>query len=58
VLCETEDWSASAGTFRVDADGETYVRLNTAARRGEYDTIRVVRRSADAEVAVLTATLS
>jgi anti-sigma factor RsiW len=45
VLCESKDWSASAGTFRVDADGDAYVILTTAAKRGEYDTIRIVRKS-------------
>lgn len=45
VLCEAPGLRASAGTFRVDADGRAYVRLNTAARRGEYDLIRIVRRS-------------
>jgi Putative zinc-finger len=45
VLCESKGWSASAGTFRVGADGNAYAILTTAARRGEYDSIRVVRRS-------------
>jgi hypothetical protein len=45
VLCESNGWSASAGTFRVDANGSAYVTLTTAARRGQYDTIRIVRRS-------------
>jgi len=45
VLCEAPGLRASAGTFRVDATGRAYVVLTTAARRGEYDTIRVVRRS-------------
>jgi hypothetical protein len=45
VLCESKSWSASAGTFRVDAHGDAYVILTTAARRGQYDSIRVVRRS-------------
>jgi Putative zinc-finger len=44
VVCEAPTWSASAGTFRVDTRGKAYVILNTAARRGEYDGIRVVRR--------------
>jgi anti-sigma factor RsiW len=43
VLCTSKDWSASAGTFRVNAHGDAYVVLNTAAKRGQYDTIRVVR---------------
>jgi hypothetical protein len=45
VLCESKSWSASAGTFRVDANGDAYVTLTTAAKRGQYDSIRVVRRS-------------
>ena len=45
VLCDAPGWSASAGTFRVNSHGRAYVVLNTAARRGEYDAIRVVRRS-------------
>jgi anti-sigma factor RsiW len=44
VRCEAPGWSASAGTFRVDSDGRAYVELTTAARRGQYDAIRVVRR--------------
>jgi anti-sigma factor RsiW len=44
VHCDSPSWSASAGTFRVDSDGKAYVVLNTAARQGEYDAIRVVRR--------------
>jgi hypothetical protein len=55
VHCDAPDWSASAGTFRVGADGRAYVVLTTAARRGEYDSIRVVRRDRDS--AVLTASL-
>jgi anti-sigma factor RsiW len=43
VLCDAPGWSASAGTFRVGADGTAYVVLTTAARRGEYDAIRIVR---------------
>lgn len=45
VLCESKYWSASAGTFRVDPRGNANVILTTAAKRGEYDSIRVVRRS-------------
>jgi hypothetical protein len=45
VLCESKHWSASAGTFSVDAKGNAYVILTTAAKRGQYDSIRVVRRS-------------
>ncbi len=44
VLCDGDDWTATAGTFRTDADGKAYVVLTTALRRGEYDAIRVVRR--------------
>jgi hypothetical protein len=63
VLCEAPNWTASAGTFRVNVEGRAYVVLNTAARRGEYDAIRVVRRSRgpDGDVVVqdvLTARLS
>ncbi len=46
VLCSNPRWSASAGTFRVDARGNAYVVLTTAAKRGNYDRIVVVRRSA------------
>jgi hypothetical protein len=45
VRCERPGWSASAGTFRVDSRGRAYVILTTAARLGEYERIRVVRRS-------------
>ena len=48
----------SAGTFRADAKGRAYVDLTTAARRGEYDAIRVVRRHKQREYDVLTATLN
>jgi hypothetical protein len=60
VLCESkaQDWSASAGTFRVDAKGNAYVILTTAAKRGEYDTIRVVRKSDGREYNVLGGTLA
>jgi hypothetical protein len=63
VMCEAPGWKASAGTFRVNVSGRAYVVLNTAARRGEYDAIRVIRRARNAEgeiVArdVLTARLS
>jgi hypothetical protein len=44
VLCEKRGWSASAGTFRADADGRVDARLTTAARVGEYDSLRVVYR--------------
>jgi len=57
VMCDAPGWSASAGTFRVNSHGRAYVVLNTAARRGEYDAIRVVRRSRSNEIAVLQAKL-
>jgi len=56
VRCDAAGWSASAGTFRVDARGRAVVVLTTAARRGQYDSIRVVRRSSDTDV--LTASLN
>jgi anti-sigma factor RsiW len=52
VLCERPGWSASAGTFRADARGRAYAVLTTAARIGEYESVRVVRRTDD--TAVLT----
>jgi anti-sigma factor RsiW len=60
VVCEAPGWEATAGTFRVDERGRAYVRLTTAARRGQYDAIRVVRHTPDAsrDVDVLTAALS
>jgi len=58
VQCDAPGWTASAGTFRVDAHGRAHVVLNTAARRGEYDAIRVVRRGRAARSAdVLQASL-
>jgi anti-sigma factor RsiW len=50
VVCERPGWSASAGTFRVDSRGRAYAVLTTAARIGEYESIRVVRRSDDTPV--------
>jgi len=50
VLCERPGWRASAGTFRVDGRGDAYAVLTTAARLGEYERIRVVRRSDDAPI--------
>jgi Putative zinc-finger len=44
VLCDAPNWTATAGTFRTDADGRAYVILTTALRRGEYNAIRIVRR--------------
>ena len=43
MRCERPGWSASAGTFRADAQGKAYVVLTTAARIGEYERIRIVR---------------
>jgi anti-sigma-K factor RskA len=45
VLCDAESWTASAGTFRTDGQGHAAVVLTTALRKGEYDAIRIVRRS-------------
>jgi Putative zinc-finger len=45
VRCDSPSWSASAGTFRVGADGKVAVTLTTAARLGEYTTIKIVRRT-------------
>jgi hypothetical protein len=60
VLCSNPRWSASAGTFRTDAHGNAYVVLTTAAQRGNYDRIVVVRRSSGAAqpVPVMGARLS
>jgi anti-sigma factor RsiW len=58
VLCESSYWSASAGTFRVDPRGNAYVILTTAAKRGDYDSIRIVRRSHGHAYAVLGGKLS
>jgi hypothetical protein len=57
VQCDAPGWSASAGTFRADTHGRAYVELNTAARRGEYDAIRIVRRERESSTDVLQATL-
>jgi anti-sigma factor RsiW len=54
VRCERSGWSASAGTFRVDARGRAYVVLTTAARIGEYERIRVIRRSEPADANVMS----
>jgi hypothetical protein len=56
VHCDGPNWSASGGTFRVGPDGAGYAELTTAARRGEYDAIRIVRRG-DRRV-VFTASLT
>jgi hypothetical protein len=63
VLCDAEEWTATAGTFRTDAEGRAYVVVTTALRRGEYNAIRIVRRGhrADGRLYkrdVLTARLS
>ena len=50
VRCERPGWSAGAGTFRADAQGRAYVVLTTAARLGEYESIRVVRRQDSTDV--------
>ena len=44
VLCDAEAWTATAGTFRTDAQGHAYVIVTTALRQGEYNAIRIVRR--------------
>ena len=44
VWCDAPGWSASAGTFRVDPQGNAYVVLTTAVKKGQYDKIRLVRR--------------
>ena len=56
VLCERPGWTASAGTFRTDESGKAYAVLTTAARIGEYERIRVVRRPET--TAVLSARLN
>jgi anti-sigma factor RsiW len=63
VLCDAEAWTATAGTFRTDAEGHAYVVLTTALRKGEYNAIRIVRRGHRADGTlirrnVLTARLS
>jgi predicted anti-sigma-YlaC factor YlaD len=58
VRCDAPGWTASAGTFRVDTRGRAYVVLTTAARRGEYEAIRIVRREHGRSVPVLAADLS
>ena len=45
VFCDAKGWSASAGTFRVDAQGDGYVILTAAVKRGQYERIRIVRRA-------------
>jgi predicted anti-sigma-YlaC factor YlaD len=58
VHCDAPDWSASAGTFRVDGQGRAHVELTTAARRGQYDRIRITRKTATGERTVFAAALS
>jgi len=50
VRCERPGWSAGAGTFRADSRGRAYVVLTTAARLGEYERIRVMRRQDSTDV--------
>ena len=57
VQCDAPGWSASSGTFRADSHGRAHVVLNTAARRGEYDAIRVVRKSRSSTTDILQAHL-
>ena len=58
MLCGNAHWTASAGTFRADAQGRVVVRLTTAARVGEYDRVRVVTRQRDGSTSdVLTGRL-
>ncbi|HET6550560.1 MAG TPA: zf-HC2 domain-containing protein [Solirubrobacter sp.] len=57
VLCDAPGWTASAGTFTVDAQGNAYVVLTTAMKRGRYDRIRVVRREHLADGRVETSDL-
>ena len=45
MLCEGKGMSASAGTFRADAEGRINVQLTTAARVGEYEHVRIVRQT-------------
>jgi Putative zinc-finger len=54
VRCERRGWSASAGSFRADSRGRAYVVLTTAARVGEYERIRVVRRSEPRDADVMS----
>ena len=58
VHCDGPRGSDSAGTFRANAHGHAYVELTTAARRGEYDAIRIVRRGQKHDYDVLSATLN
>jgi hypothetical protein len=58
VHCDAPDWSASAGTFRVNRSGDATVELTTAPRHGEYDHIRVLRRTGGMPRVVFDAALS
>jgi anti-sigma-K factor RskA len=58
VRCEARGWSASAGTFRADSQGHAYAVLTTAMRRGQYDSIRIVRRTRGSSTDVMTASLN
>jgi hypothetical protein len=58
VHCDSPRWSASAGTFRVDRSGSARVVLTTAARKGQYDRIRVLRRTGGTPQVVFDGALS
>jgi anti-sigma factor RsiW len=58
VRCEARGWTASAGTFRADSHGHAYAVLTTAMRRGQYDSIRIVRRTRASTTDVMTASLN
>ncbi|RKQ87497.1 putative zinc finger protein [Solirubrobacter pauli] len=45
VFCDAKGWSASAGTFTVDPQGNGYVILTSAVKRGQYESLRIVRRA-------------
>jgi anti-sigma factor RsiW len=56
LVCERADGTGvSGGTFRVDASGRAKVTLTTAARVGEYERLRVVRRAGGLSAAAETA---
>ena len=47
LWCVRDDgWKVSAGTFRADADGNAEVRLTTAAKPSEYDSLAIQARPA------------
>ena len=58
VRCVAGGWWASAGTFRTDRRGNAYAVLNTAARPGEYEVLRVVRRMHGRTKAVMSGRIS